>query len=74
MAETMHHVVAKQLLIIERVRDETVEEYLDRIAQVLGVQRDDEHTYDTHDFPKVLLEVAWEDGVPYLCTSCQEEL
>lgn len=36
-------------------RGMSVEDALDQAAQYLGVERDDERTFDTDDFPKVIL-------------------
>jgi hypothetical protein len=44
-----------------RMDYETVEEYLDRAAKHLGIDRYDEWTYDSNDFPKIVFADQMED-------------
>lgn len=43
-------------------RDMNVEDVLNQLAAVEGVDRDDERSFDSGDFPKVVLSVQLEDG------------
>ncbi|MGZ4518835.1 MAG: hypothetical protein ACXVGB_00255 [Mycobacteriaceae bacterium] len=52
---------------------EPIEQQLDIIADAFGIDRYDEWTFDTDDFPKVLFaDHASEDGE--WCASCHEPL
>ena len=53
-------------------RDMRVEEVLDQIAGANGIDRDDEHSFDSDDFPKVVLGVSLEEHER--CDGCDGEL
>ena len=43
-------------------RDMLEEDALDQLAEAEAVDREDEHSFDSDDFPKVILSVDLEDG------------
>ena len=57
--------------------DTTVEQTLDRIACTRGIDREDERTFDSGDFPKVILSTMLDtcpDCGPDRCGACHAEL
>lgn len=46
-----------------------VEDMLDKLAEAAGIDRGDEYTFDSDDFPKVVLSVD-DDGIT--CGQCGE--
>lgn len=51
---------------------ESVEDVLDQLARDRGIDRYDERSYDSGDFPKVILDSMIEG--PEYCGECWEEL
>jgi hypothetical protein len=49
----------------------TTEENLDEIAAAFGIDRQDERSFDSGDFPKV---VFYDDGEPEYCGRCHEPI
>lgn len=47
------------------------ESELDRLAEMLGIDREDEHTYDSDEFPKVVFADSVSDGEK--CDHCGGE-
>ncbi|AEQ20995.1 hypothetical protein E3_0820 [Rhodococcus phage E3] len=54
-------------------RDLPVEEALDQIAGANAIDREDERSFDSGDFPKVVLEIQVESPEE-LCGSCGEPI
>jgi hypothetical protein len=50
---------------------ESAEWNLNRFAEILGINRQDETTYDSDDFPKVIFADSVEDDI---CGKCHESL
>lgn len=50
-----------------------VEEKLDYIAGAFGFDREDERTFDSGDFPKVVFRDQLDGAIDY-CSTCGEEL
>lgn len=50
----------------------SIEDNLDEIAHAFGIDRRDEHTYDSADFPKVVLSSMVEESE--WCAGCGGEL
>ena len=50
----------------------SVEDNLNEIALAFGINRTDEHTFDSDDFPKVVFDVQLLDGET--CDHCGREL
>lgn len=48
------------------------EEFLQGIADAFGINREDERSFDSGDFPKVILEVMIEE--PETCGNCGAEI
>ena len=55
----------------EPANGSTYEEDLDVIAENLGIDRQDEHSYDSDNFPKVVFASSYEGEN---CASCHEPL
>lgn len=57
---------------------DTVESLLDRAAEVWGIDRQDEESFDSGDFPKIVTAgqicAHLEDGEHELCASCDIKL
>jgi hypothetical protein len=56
---------------------ETTEANLDALARLAGVDRDDERSFDSGDFPKVVFrdsaaDYAYTEGEPERCATCGE--
>lgn len=58
----------------ELLRNGTTEELLDRWADVAAIEREDENTYDSGDFPKVVFVSQVIAVPPECCDSCGGEL
>jgi len=43
---------------------------LDQLAKFVAIDRDDEHSYDTDDFPKVILSYSESGDTPDTCCKC----
>lgn len=52
----------------------TTEAMLDALADAAGVNREDEYTFDSDDFPKVILSVQVEGSDLDRCGCCGREL
>jgi hypothetical protein len=52
--------------------EETVEAFLDLLARFSGIDRHDERTFDSDDFPKVVFSVQVEE--PEFCGHCGSEI
>lgn len=64
--------------VLKVIREESNEVALDAIAAFLGFDREDEHSFDSGDFPKTIFadQIRWEaddDGCgPDMCGRCGE--
>lgn len=58
--------------ILNEGADGEVERWLDSLAKMNGVDRQDEHSFDSGDFPKVVFADQIEDGET--CHGCGDEL
>lgn len=50
------------------------EQCLDSMGAALGIDRYAEHSYDSKDFPKVVLADHLDDTAPKTCCACRREL
>lgn len=53
--------------------DSNIEKALDQVAETLGIDRQDEKTFDSNSFPKVIFEVQVESSEEK-CDHCGESL
>jgi hypothetical protein len=58
---------------------DTVETHLDTLARLGGIDRDDERSFDSGDFPKVVFrdsadDYAYTEGEPERCATCGEAI
>lgn len=55
----------------------SAERFLDGLAESVGIDREDEWSFDSGDFPKVVFASQMEpydDGTPRICDRCHDEL
>lgn len=72
----MHHVLTQrtdvQPAIVRSMPGWSTEHMLDYLAEREGVDRDDEYTFDSDHFPKVILRYQAEAEPDLTCDSCAE--
>lgn len=52
--------------------DMSTERWLDRLAEQLRIDRQDEYSFDSEDFPKIIL--SWQVETNETCENCGVEL
>lgn len=57
--------------ITEKERSHKTEDFLDLISEEMGIKRDDEYSFDSWEFPKVIFASDIELEIDY-CSACKK--